>query len=261
MLSNVAIDLHSHVLPGLDDGAESLDVSVAICDAAVADGTTIIAATPHVRWDYPTTAAQMRRALARLKRAVKTLPIDVLPGGEIALEQLETPVEKLREFGLAGNPDYLLVETPYFDWPASLIPHLARLRKLGIRPVLAHPERNRVAQGSPGLVAQAVEAGALVQVTAASLDGRTGRSAQSAARDLLREELVHLVASDAHHPDVRAVGLSSVAAVAGEELATWLTHDVPLAIVRGTPFPPRPVRKRRSPLGLPGRLRGGPGST
>ncbi|HWJ32125.1 MAG TPA: CpsB/CapC family capsule biosynthesis tyrosine phosphatase [Gaiellaceae bacterium] len=251
----MSIDLHSHVLPSLDDGAESLEVAVAICEAAVVDGTTIIAATPHVRWDYPTTPAKMKQTLGRVRRAVKTLPIEILPGGEIALEQLELPIDTLREFALAGNPDYLLVETPYFDWPSSLVPQLARLTALGITPVLAHPERNRIAQRTPRLVFEAVEAGALVQLTAASLDGRTGRSAESAAKKLLQNELAHLVASDAHHPDVRAVGLSSVAAVVGEELGTWLTHAVPLAIVRGTPLPPRPGRSRKSALS---RLLGGP---
>jgi protein-tyrosine phosphatase len=93
-----------------------------------------------------------------------------------------------------------------------------------------------------------------VQVTAASLDGRTGRNAQSAARRLLQDDLAHLVASDAHHPDVRAVGLSSVAAAVGEDLAAWLTLEVPLAIVQGTPLPPRPAGRRRSALS---RLLGG----
>jgi protein-tyrosine phosphatase len=246
MLSEVSIDLHSHVLPSLDDGAESLEVSVAICDAAVADGTTMITATPHVRWDYQTTPAQMRRELERVRQAVETLPIEVLPGGEVALEQLEAPLDRLRQFALAGNPDYLLVETPYFDWPPALVPSLGRLRKLGITPVLAHPERNRVAQRRPSVVAEAVDAGALVQLTAASLDGRSGRSAQAAAQQLLDHELAHVVASDAHHPDVRAVGLSSVAEVVGDELAHWLTNEVPLAIVRGAELPPRPARRRRS---------------
>jgi protein-tyrosine phosphatase len=98
-------------------------------------------------------------------------------------------------------------------------------------------------------VAPLVEAGAFVQLTAASLDGRGGKRAQAAADRLLAAGLAHVVASDAHAPDVRLGGLDSVADAVGEELARWLTRDVPGALVRGEAVPPRPA-KRRKRLGL-----------
>jgi protein-tyrosine phosphatase len=136
------IDLHSHVLPGLDDGAADLDEALAICRGAAAAGIEVLAATPHVRDDYPTTADQMEEALAAL-RAVAGDIVRLVPGGELDLAELGRPHEELLRFALAGNPAYLLVETPYAGWPLDLADKLFRLRSAGITPVLAHPERNR----------------------------------------------------------------------------------------------------------------------
>lgn len=240
------IDLHSHVLPSLDDGAASLDEAVSICRAAVEDGTTILAGTPHVRFDYPTAPEEMASTLDALRGAAKHLPIEIVGGGEIALDQLGRGFDELRAFGLAGNPDVLLIETPYFGWPEGLIRALRDLRRAGIVPVLAHPERNHAIQIAPDQVGEVIEAGALVQVTAAAVDGRLGERQQNAALRLIWTKRAHLIASDAHAPSIRRVGLRGAADVVGHpDLARWLTHDVPEAIVRGTPLPPRPSTPRR----------------
>jgi len=238
------IDLHSHVLPGLDDGAGNLDEALALCRAAAADGIEMLAATPHVRDDYPTTPDAMEAALAALQNAAGDT-IRLLPGGELDLAELGRPVEELRRFGLGGNPAVLLVETPYLGWPLDLGDRLFRLRALGFDAVLAHPERNRDVQRRPELLEPLVAAGLLVQLTAASVDGRVGRGAQECAFTLLDRGLAHLVASDAHNPDVREVGLSgAVAAIGDEALARWLTVDAPGAIVDGRRVPPRPAQGR-----------------
>ncbi|MDX6427402.1 MAG: protein-tyrosine phosphatase [Gaiellaceae bacterium] len=241
------IDLHSHVLPGLDDGAADLDEAVAICRAAAADGTRVLAATPHVRDDYPTTPEQMERALAAVRAAAGD-GVRLVGGGEIDLAWLERPREELARFALAGNPKYLLVETPYRGWPLDLPEKLFRLQAVGITPVLAHPERNAEVQQRPELLEPVVAAGTLVQLTAASVDGRTGRRARACAATLLERNLAHLLASDAHAPGVRAIGMSAAAATLGDEaLAHWLTVEVPGAIVENEPLPPRPraVQQRR----------------
>jgi protein-tyrosine phosphatase len=242
------IDLHSHVLPGLDDGARDLDEAVGICRAAKAEGIEVLAATPHVRDDYPTTAGQMEQALERLQAAAGSL-VRLVPGGEIALAELDRPIDELRRFGLAGNPAYLLVETPYVGWPLDLTFRLARLRQEGITAVLAHPERNPSVQERPAILSEIVAAGALVQLTAGSLDGRAGPRAQACALQLLKLELAHLIASDAHAPTVRAIGMRAAArAVKDEELAAWLTIGVPAAILGVAPIPDRPKPgRRRSP--------------
>jgi protein-tyrosine phosphatase len=239
------IDLHSHVLPGLDDGAADLDEAVAICVAAAEAGIEVLAATPHVRDDYPTTADQMEEALAAVRAATEGL-VTLLPGGELDYVELRRPYDELVRFGLAGNPRYLLVETPYMGWPHELEELFFRLRVLGVTPVLAHPERNDEVQIRPEILAGLVEGGALVQLTAASVEGRIGKRAEVAARELLERNLAHLIASDAHAPAVRAIGLrGAVEALDNEELGAWLTVDVPRAIVDNTPLPPRPKRKLR----------------
>ena len=247
------IDLHSHVLPGLDDGARDLAEAVAICEAAAADGIEVLAATPHVREDYPTTADEMEAALTRVRDAVGAT-LRLVPGGELALDELGRPADELRRLGLGGNPSYLLVETPYFGWPLDLGERLFQLQAAGITPVLAHPERNADVEARPGLLEPLVASGVLVQLTAASVDGRLGRRSRTAAHTLLELGLAHLVASDAHAPTLRAVGLSSAArAVGDDDLARWLTVDVPRAILDDDDLPERPVPRQRGWLG---RLRG-----
>jgi protein-tyrosine phosphatase len=179
-----------------------------------------------------------------------------VPGGEVDLDELYRPLDELSAFGLAGNESYLLIETPYTGWRSDIGEELARLHAVEITPVLAHPERNAAVQASPKLLKPLVEAGALVQLTASSVDGRGGRAARACAFRLLDLHLAHLIASDAHSPRVREVGLSAaVVAVEDPELGRWLTEDVPGAIVRGTEIPERPgrsrslVRRLRRPLG------------
>jgi len=238
------IDLHSHVLPGLDDGAATLAEALEMCAAVAADGVEILVATPHVRAaDYPTTPEQMETALAELQAADP--PVQVLPGGELDLEELDRPGEELARFGLGGTTA-LLVETPYLGWPLDLAERMFRLQVQGFRPVLAHPERNPDVQERPELLEPIVDGGTLVQVTAASVEGRVGRRARGAARRLLELGLVHVFASDAHTPDVRAAGLTgAVNAIGDDRLARWLTVDVPGAILAGSDVPPRPARARR----------------
>ena len=146
------IDLHSHVLPGLDDGAADLEQALDICRAAAADGIEVIAGTPHVRRsDYPTTPDAMEAALGELRGAVGDI-VQVVSGGELDLEELDRPRSELERFGLGGNPNYLLVETPYHGWPLDIADRLFQLLAFGITPVLAHPERNFDVQSRPGLL-------------------------------------------------------------------------------------------------------------
>jgi len=147
------IDLHSHILPGLDDGARHLEDSLEIGRGAVADGITAIAATPHVREDYPTTSDAMEGGVRQLSAALERADVDLqlLPGGEISLEQLERlAIDELRRFGLGGNPTYLLIETPYRDWPLAFDMIVSRLAAHAITPVIAHPERNGAVQADIG---------------------------------------------------------------------------------------------------------------
>jgi protein-tyrosine phosphatase len=246
------IDLHTHILPGVDDGARTPAESIELARCAVADGTRIVAATPHVRDDYPTDAPTMEGLVRELRRALKeaNVGLEVLPGAEIALERVRRlRPEAIRRFGLAGSDRYVLVEFPYAGWPLDLGMVILDLRAQGVTPVLAHPERNREVQAQPDRLRPFVEAGARVQVTAASVDGRLGRGAARAATDLLDLRLVHLLASDAHSASVREVGLSAALDVLGDSpLGRWLVVDAPGAVLAGEALPaeaPRFQRRRR----------------
>jgi protein-tyrosine phosphatase len=244
------IDLHSHILPGLDDGPETLEGSLELARAAVADGIVLIAATPHVRADYPTTAGEMERGVEQLRTELEAagIELELRSGGELELEWLASlPPAELRRFGLGGSSHYLLVETPYAGWPLELPERLFRLRADGLTPVLGHPERNPEVQADPeARLRPLVEGGALVQLTAASVDGRLGSKARRASATLLGLGLAHLLASDAHAPAVRAVGMTAAAEAIGDQaLARWLTWDVPAALLEGGELPKPPTRKRR----------------
>jgi protein-tyrosine phosphatase len=251
------IDLHSHILHGVDDGAATLEDSVEMARSALADGVEALAATPHVRHDYPTSAALMERRLADLRDALAAggVPLEVLPGGELDLEHMAGLTDgELRRFGLGGNPGFLLVEFPYAGWPLGLAERIFTLRTRGFRVVIAHPERSSEVQARPERLEPIVAAGALVQLTAASIDGRLGRRSREAAIELLERGLAHLVASDAHAPSIRQIGMraaaESIEATVDGALARWLTADVPRAIVRGEPLPAPPSRPRKSRLRL-----------
>ncbi len=255
------LDLHTHILHGLDDGARSLEDSVALARAAVADGIRLLAATPHVRDDHPTQPSEMERLVAELRQvlAAEGIPLEVRTGGEVALDRLGIlEPEELARFGLGGNPHYLLLEFPYAGWPLDLPTRIFELGGRRMTTVLAHPERNAEVQADPDRLRPLVHQGALVQVTSASLDGRLGRTAQTTGSRLLELELAHLIASDAHAPDVRAVGMRAASAAVGDaDLAHWLTVDVPAAIVADDRVPERPASRRRHRF-LPRRRDGQP---
>lgn len=238
------IDLHTHVLPGLDDGARSLAEARGIALDAAAQGVSVLAATPHVRDDHPTTAEIMEEAVAELRDdfAEQGIPVEVLCGGEIALDLLWViPPEELRRFTIAQTGRYLLLEVPYRGWPFALESAVLRLVELGVTPLLAHPERNPEVQDRPDRVRGLVEAGALVQVTAASVEGSRDPAAGAAALRLLDLGLVHVLASDVHGPHIVRGGMADAAAVLGDpELARYLTVEAPGAIVAGEPIPERP---------------------
>jgi protein-tyrosine phosphatase len=242
------IDLHSHVLPGVDDGARTIEDSRELASKAASEGITAIAATPHVRHDYPTTPDRMEAEVTALRRdfSEQGIPVEILHGGEVDLQAMRAlSQDDLRRFTIAQNGRYLLVEFPYRGWPLDLEQTLFDLALSGIAPILAHPERNAEVQADPGRLGPFVERGGLVQITAASLDGRIGRRSRQAAQQLIEAGHAHVLASDAHLPEIREVGLATAAEALDDELARYLTQAAPSAIVAGEAVPPPPVRRRR----------------
>jgi protein-tyrosine phosphatase len=255
------IDLHSHILPGIDDGARDLEQSVAIVRSMADDGVTVVAATPHVRDDWPdVTPDAVEAGVARVREAVAAagVEIEVLPGGEVAIDALPRLTrDDLERLALGGTPGLLLLETPYYGWPLSFADLVGRLGADGFTVVIAHPERNADVQERPDLLEPLVRAGGVVQLTAASVDGRLGRRPAASSAVLLERGLAHLIASDAHAPEVRGAGMSAAAAAVGPDLGWWLTVGVPRALLAGERLPQRPyVPSRRRSRGLRGWLQG-----
>jgi protein-tyrosine phosphatase len=242
------IDLHTHVLPGLDDGARSAEEALAMLGEMEAEGVRVVVATPHVRFDYPTTPAAMVSALRDVRAAAKDagLAIEVVQGGELSLVFVdESGPDELASFALGGSSSVLLVEFPYADWPSFLERRVDRLRALGFTPVLAHPERNGRVADEPTLLRDAVAAGALVQLTAGSVEGRFGRRPAKCARALLEAGLAHVIASDAHGPHIRGAGLTAALNALGDRrLGHWLVEGVPAALLEGAVVPSRPPTGR-----------------
>jgi protein-tyrosine phosphatase len=260
------IDLHSHILPGLDDGAPDMAASLEFARAAVRAGTTRIAATPHIDSRYGIGPDERDAALTELRAALaaEDIPLDVIPGGEIALERyLDLDASQLDRLRLGDGP-FLLLECPLAQAAGSFDTFLAALLGQGVRMLLAHPERCPDFQRKPEKLADLVRAGALAQVTAGSLAGRFGTTVQDAALQMLAEGLVHDICSDSHSDTRRGPDLGPGLEAAEQELpgahalADWLSIDVPHAIITGGAIPPRPavvLSRRRRRRGLLGRGR------
>jgi protein-tyrosine phosphatase len=244
------IDLHSHILPDVDDGPANLAQSLQLGRAAEADGIQIVAATPHLREDHPRVrpdelgdrCAQLNEALAEAEIA-----LEIVPGGELdVLWVLDATPEDLQaaSFGQGGTD--VLLETPYGAITAAFDAAVDRLLSLGYRVLLAHPERNRAFQRGPGRVAALVERGVLIQVTASAVASEDPRSrSRDLAWRLIENDFAHVIASDSHSatafrpPDLSAAvaRLSSVRPAR----ARWMVVDAPLAILAGNPLPPMPA--------------------
>jgi len=249
------IDLHCHILPGLDDGPVNLDFSVAMARAAEEAGIVVMVATPHVRSDHPNEPAEIEAAVRELNTALaaENVELRVLAGAEVALQKAaELDDEILRALCL-GSGDCLLVESPYRSIDIDLEGILWGIQARGLRPVLAHPERCPIFQRDPTRLARLVNGGLLCSITAASLAGRFGSTVRKFSLELLYDGLVHDVASDAHdhlhRPPDLLKGFESaeedVPGIRGQ--ATWFTVTAPVAILTGKPLPRMPDPPPRPP--------------
>ncbi len=242
--SPAVIDLHCHVLPGIDDGPQTIEGSLAMARVAARAGTQVLVATPHVNRRYANRASRIEPLVADLNRRIREegLELEVRPGAEVALlgvTGLDT--EELVRLRLGGGP-WLLIEPPTAPVEDDVQGLVMALVADGHRVLLAHPERCPAFQRDPGVLATLVGEGVLAAVTSASLRGHFGEEVGRFALELLRSELVHNVASDAHHHELRPPTMLGELERAGlGPLAEWLTTSVPRAILDGAEIPQRPL--------------------
>lgn len=257
------IDTHSHILPGIDDGASTLEDAVTLCRIAADDGVTTTVCTPHINFRYANRRATIEDAFNRLSGALGEagVPLKLVKGAEV--HHAPDIVEKLKGGDLVTYNDgrcYLLLEFPFQQVMTGDEDIVYRLRLAGVTPVIAHPERIAYFMEDVGRLHRLVQLGALVQITGGSVLGKFGERSQRASLAMLERRLVHVLASDAHDASYRRPVLAEAAeAVArdfGEACRRALVFDHPLAIVEGrTIEAPDPVEPRRRSGGILGIFR------
>jgi protein-tyrosine phosphatase len=236
------IDLHCHMLPGIDDGAPDLQVAIAMARCAVADGITHVACTPHI---YPGLYENNRdgilAAIASLREVLQKEGIDItlLEGADTHLTPDLIEGIRSRRIPTLNDTRYLLFEPPHHVAPPRLEDMVFNLLVAGIVPVLTHPERLSWIDTNYPVFARLVHGGTLMQITSGSLTGRFGRRPQYWAQRMLDEGLVHLLATDAHHIDRRppllAEGRDAAARRVGELEADNLVTARPQGILDNRP--------------------------
>ena len=236
------IDLHNHLLPGIDDGAKKVEETLEFLRIARRDGVATVVATPHMKpgvYDNERKTVLERVAMVKeVRRGDEAEGVELLPGAEVyyTADLLERArAGRLMTLGDRGR--YLLLELPYQQIPLGVEETIFQLRLLGITPLMAHPERVAYYLEDMEKVAASVRLGALMQVTGASITGRFGNKARSFAHEMLSRNLVHVIASDSHDVKFRPPTLSSavktVAGIVGENAARRMVHETPLAILEG----------------------------
>lgn len=196
------IDIHNHILPGVDDGASSLTESMAMAREAVKEGIDKIIATPHHKnGEFTNTAEQIIGAVEYLNHKLQeeNISVQVLPGQETRIygEMLED-LEKGELLPLNKTSGYVFVELPTEHVPRYTTQLLFDMQISGYKPIIVHPERNHELMESPDKLYRLVKNGALTQITAGSITGKTGKKVQKFAYQLLEANLTHFIGSDAH---------------------------------------------------------------
>ncbi len=255
------IDLHCHILPGLDDGPKEMEESIRMGQLAYEDGIRTIVATPHsLNSVYQNGKSMILTRVEELCSELRTqhseLSLKILPGADVHLsERILQEVEKGEVVTVGDGGKFILIEFPYQSIPAQAEKILFHLLGRGLIPIISHPERNLEIMRKPGRYYEMIRMGCLGQVTAMSLTGDFGPQIRDGSERLMKSHLVHLIATDAHSVDRRPPLLSPAVKAAekmiGRKEAEKMVTEYPQAILEGKkpdlpdPVSPEPVRRRR----------------
>lgn len=238
------LDVHYHMLFDVDDGPETLEDSLQLAEASIAEGVTHVVCTPHAndvhRFDP---AVNQERLNAIKERLGDRLTLGLGCDFHLTFDNIQDALQHRSKYSINGH-QYLLVEFPEFGVSQRFSDVLFQLSAAGYVPIITHPERNPELQLRPQLLLEWLRGGCIIQVTAASLLGRFGRRAQSMSLSLLKKNWVALIASDAHsikgRPPSMAPAHVFLKTEFGGEVADRLCVDVPKAIFFGEELPPMP---------------------
>jgi protein-tyrosine phosphatase len=258
------IDLHLHILPGLDDGSRNMEESLNMARRAVADGIKAVVATPHVMAGvHNNSKEKILDAVQVFRRQLRVhgVPLEVYPGAEYMLDpEIPRWLREGRTLTLYDGGKYLLVEFPAADIPIYAAQTLFEIALQGITPIIAHPERNGKFIGDPDLLLPFIDRGALCQCTAGSYTGLFGSRIQRVALDYLLDGYCYFISSDAHGTGSRSPVLSEAYQVAegySAGLGELLMVDNPGRLLQGcAPVRPPVVEKQinKGKLGFLSRL-------
>jgi len=249
------VDIHSHPLPAVDDGAKTFEDAVEMCRMAGEDGTTHLVATPHCNYEFQFQPDANQAKLRDLQRAVGERP-QLLLGCDFHLsyDNIQQILRDRASFTI-NKTRYLLVELDDHFIPENMNQVFYDLQVAGLTLILTHPERNPVFHRKPEILHEWVGRGCLVQLTAKSYTGGFGQRARRLCETWLDRNLVHFFASDAHdtkyRPPLLSVCYERLAAAKGEAEAERIMKRNPEAVINGRPLPPAP-----EPLGLRAPQRG-----
>jgi protein-tyrosine phosphatase len=240
------VDIHHHLLWGVDDGAKDFETSVAMAKASAADGVTAIVCTPHAngqyQYDRAVNETKVQELQARLDQEGVALNVGLGCDFHISYDNVQEAKNDPARFSVNGL-GYLMVEIPDYGIAPGLTETFYELQLAGLTPVLTHPERNPTLQADHKRLGEWMRGGVLVQVTGDSVTGRMGKTAEKMAHQLLAKRWVHFLATDAHNVSSRPPRLSEarkvVAKKYGVEYAESLVETNPRAVFEGKPFEPQ----------------------
>lgn len=233
------VDIHCHILPGVDDGAQTIEESLHMLRKAESVGVKIVVASVHfLRGSYETESSERRRMTDELQKAAddKGIQVQVKPGVEYYLApQILEDISNLEEFTINNNRKYMLVELPMNTVPPSIVDIFFSMKVKGITPILAHPERNSTICRNPQTIFALVEKGCLMQINAGSILGHFGGESKKMARYLITNGLAHVVGSDMHSSDSVTLNkaVPPIEKLLGREQALRMFIDTPQQIVDG----------------------------